>query len=577
MPLLPSTGVRLQKFLASAGIASRRQAELLISGSRISVNGAVITELGTRVDPVSDSVEVDGVRVRQQEPVYLIMNKPKGTVCTERDPDGRPRVIDLLPKGLPRAFSIGRLDWDTEGLLLFTNDGELAKALLDPQRHVPRIYRVKIQGPVDQHLLRRFNEGVRLPDGYRTKPSPIEVVSRTDTNAWYEVVLSEGKNRQIHRMVEACGHRVLKLVRLSYGPVQLGTLPLGRCRILTDGEVDALESAAGVRRERIAQAIVAAKREAEGRRKPAASAKAAVSKATPARKSPPGKAGAAGKAPMVRATAAKVAASRAAPSLAANSPWAKAAPASIRPKDGSGLPARPVPPKKSAGAAFIESLSYDDDDDDDDDDDYTDGTGRSHPDLDRDDRKPSHAKPGASKPSVSRPSASKPDVSRPSASKPGVSRPSASKPGTGGPTTRRSGDRAADTGDRSEAEPARKRSYGDRNRDPSDDTRPKPARTGPKSKSSKAPGFAPARNDEGPTERRIGARARYTEDKVKPAGRGKPAAGGAGRGKPAPVGREKPAPVGRGKPAPSGRSSRGSTPSPKSPGSRGGSKPRGKR
>ncbi len=252
MAMIGKGGVRLQKFLSSAGITSRRKAEELITAGRVVVNGQIVTELGTKVEPSRDVVELDGARIRPRTPVYVVMNKPKGTVCSEKDPEGRARVHDLLPKGLPRVFTVGRLDWDTEGLLLFTNDGDLAKALMDPVQHVPRVYRVKIQGEPDPHLIRRFNEGVRLPTGYRTRPAPIELVQRTDTNAWFEVVLSEGKNRQIHRMTEACGHRVLKLVRMSYGPVHLGSLPPGKCRLLTPDEVSALEAAVGISRGRFA-------------------------------------------------------------------------------------------------------------------------------------------------------------------------------------------------------------------------------------------------------------------------------------------------------------------------------------
>ncbi len=254
MAPIGNNGIRLQKFLSGAGLTSRRKGEEMIAAGRVTVNGQVVTELGTRVNPLKDNVAVDGARVRMGAPVYVLMHKPKGTVCSERDPEGRARVHDLLPKGLPRVFTVGRLDWDTEGLLLFTNDGDLAKALMDPVQHVPRVYRVKIQGQPDPHLVRRFNEGVRLPSGYRTRSAPIELVQRTDTNAWYEVVLSEGKNRQIHRMVEACGRRVLKLVRVAYGTVRIGTLPPGKCRMLTPEEVAGLEEAVGLQRGRFAGA-----------------------------------------------------------------------------------------------------------------------------------------------------------------------------------------------------------------------------------------------------------------------------------------------------------------------------------
>lgn len=247
---MASAEVRLQKYLSAAGIASRRQAETLIVAGRVTVNGVPATELGTKVDPKRDKVDVDGVQIRVKAFVYLLMNKPRGSVCSERDPEGRPRVHDLLPKGLPRLFTVGRLDWDTEGLLLFTNDGDLAKALTDPQKAVPRVYQVKIQGDADPNIVRRFIEGVRLETGFRTASAPTELIKRTDTNAWYEVVLAEGKNRQIRKMVEACGRRVLKLRRVAYGPVHLGTLPVEKCRPLTEEEIYGLHSAVGLRSAR---------------------------------------------------------------------------------------------------------------------------------------------------------------------------------------------------------------------------------------------------------------------------------------------------------------------------------------
>jgi len=236
--------VRLQKFLSAAGVASRRKSETLIVNGRISVNGKTVTELGTKVHPRNDVICVDGQRVKApNHPIYLLMHKPIATVCTEDDPQRRDTVHDLLPPGMPRLFSVGRLDYKTEGALLFTTNGNLADALTRPSSGVPKIYEVKIQGVVDEHLLRRFNEGIRLDDGHRTKPAPIEVIKRTKTNAWYEVVLTEGKNRQIHRMAEACGKQVLKLKRTAFGPVRLGHLKPGECRELTGHEVAQLKAA----------------------------------------------------------------------------------------------------------------------------------------------------------------------------------------------------------------------------------------------------------------------------------------------------------------------------------------------
>jgi 23S rRNA pseudouridine2605 synthase len=259
--------MRLQRFLSAAGVASRRKAENWIVEGRVTVNGEVVTELGTKVTPRQDHVEVDGEHIRMPDaPLYYLMNKPPGTVCTESDPEGRPRVHELLPPGLPRLFTVGRLDWDTEGVLLFTNDGELAKSLTDPRIAVPRIYEVKIQGAPDMHLVRRFNEGVRLEDGRMTRPSPTEIIRRTKTNFWISMVLTEGKNRQIHRMTQACGRRVLKLHRVNYGGINLIGLRTGQCRPLYEHEVNQLVEAAGLKRARRATARVQKMRAAEQRR-----------------------------------------------------------------------------------------------------------------------------------------------------------------------------------------------------------------------------------------------------------------------------------------------------------------------
>ena len=259
--------MRLQRFLSAAGIASRRKAEIWIVDGRVTLNGQTVTELGTKVDPERDRVEVDGEHIQMPEaPLYYLLHKPPGPVCTESDPEGRPRVHELLPQGLPRLFTVGRLDWDTEGILLFTNDGELAKALTDPKIAVPRIYEVKIQGPPDLHLVRRFNEGVRLDDGRMTRPAPTDIIRRTKTNFWISMVLTEGKNRQIHRMTQACGRRVLKLHRVNYGGIVLTGLRLGQCRPLRQQEVDLLVDAAGLKRARRASARVQKMRAAEDRK-----------------------------------------------------------------------------------------------------------------------------------------------------------------------------------------------------------------------------------------------------------------------------------------------------------------------
>jgi 23S rRNA pseudouridine2605 synthase len=241
--------IRLQKFLSHAGIASRRSAEKLMAAGRVKVNGKVVTELGTRVDPDTDNVQVDEQQVQGDlEPLYFVMNKPPKTVCTEHDPQGRKKVVDLLPPKLPRVFTVGRLDYHTEGLLVFTNDGELAQALMHPENAIARIYHVKLQGGADPRIPERFAKGVRLEDGTKTRPTPTELLRTTRTNCWYEMILTEGKNRQIHRMCETLRRNVLKLKRVRYGPILLGDLPVGQTRSLKAGEVNALFRDAGLKR-----------------------------------------------------------------------------------------------------------------------------------------------------------------------------------------------------------------------------------------------------------------------------------------------------------------------------------------
>lgn len=242
----PPRGERLQKVLAAAGIGSRRACEALIAAGRVTVNGQVVTRLGERVDPDRDEVRVDGrlVPLGKRPPlVYLMMNKPKGYLTTLMDPRGEPTVADLLPGGLPRVFPVGRLDRDSQGLLLFTNDGALAARLLHPRYEVPKRYRVKVQGVPSREALRRLRRGLLLEDG-KTAPAEVTLLSRGPGWAWLEMVLREGRKRQIRRMMAAVGHPVLELIRIGLGPLRLGSLPPGQVRHLTPEEVQALREAA---------------------------------------------------------------------------------------------------------------------------------------------------------------------------------------------------------------------------------------------------------------------------------------------------------------------------------------------
>jgi len=233
-------GIRLQKVLAAAGIASRREAERLIQSGRVEVNDRVVTALGTRVDPRNDRIRVDGSAVgRAEHAVTLLLHKPKGVLCTVSDPRGRPTVLDLVRGVRERLFPVGRLDWNSEGLLLLTNDGELAQRLTHPSNHVAKTYRVKVKGIVERQVLEQVRHGLFL-DGRRTLPAPVKRVS-SQANTWLEILLFEGRKNQIRRVFERLGHPVLKLRRTAIGPLNDRDLKPGEWRPLTSSEVKALK------------------------------------------------------------------------------------------------------------------------------------------------------------------------------------------------------------------------------------------------------------------------------------------------------------------------------------------------
>ena len=232
--------VRLQKLIAGTGLASRRKAEELITSGRVTINGSVVKELGTKVDPDRDHVKVDGKHLRAAQPyVYLILNKPKNVMSTLDDPEGRPTVKDLLHGVTVRVFPVGRLDFDSEGLMLLTNHGDLAQALLHPRYHVPKTYLIKVKGVLDDAKIEALERGVKLEDGF-TAPAKVNKVSRAESNSWLEVTIHEGRKHQVKRMVEAVGHSVIKLVRIRMGPLLLGDLAPREYRFLTDREANRL-------------------------------------------------------------------------------------------------------------------------------------------------------------------------------------------------------------------------------------------------------------------------------------------------------------------------------------------------
>jgi 23S rRNA pseudouridine2605 synthase len=236
---------RLQKIIAAAGIASRRKAEELITAGLVSLNGQIVTELGTKADPERDHIRVNGKLLHGSERhVYLLMNKPKGYVTTVRDPERRSTVMDLLHGVGARVYPVGRLDYASEGLLLLTNDGDFANSLMKAASHVSKTYMVKVAGVPDAEKLNKLREGISIATDrgrrVRTAPAKIRVI-RDSANPWYEVTLTEGRNRQIRRMFEEIGHHVEKIKRVRYGPLELDVHP-GKFRKLTPQEVDKLRA-----------------------------------------------------------------------------------------------------------------------------------------------------------------------------------------------------------------------------------------------------------------------------------------------------------------------------------------------
>jgi 23S rRNA pseudouridine2605 synthase len=277
----PKMMERLQKIMAGRGIASRRKAEEMIAAGRVTLNGIVVTEQGTKADPERDEICVDGQRLRKaQRLVYFLLNKPKGYVTTVSDPAGRPTVMDLLPRSVGRVYPVGRLDYASEGLLLMTNDGALAQKLMKAGSHVPKRYWVKVSGKPGEKAIAKLRRGITivLEDGRRVKTSPAKIrlvedgakesglsaslgtnewpleargkqgASGERANPWYEVTLIEGRNRQIRRMFGRVGHHVEKIKRVQLGPLVLD-VEAGKFRELTEREVMELKKVAGGGRE----------------------------------------------------------------------------------------------------------------------------------------------------------------------------------------------------------------------------------------------------------------------------------------------------------------------------------------
>ena len=234
--------MRLQKYLASCGVASRRNAEKLIADGHISVNGNTVTEMGFQVDELSDIVLVDGVQVRpEEEKHYIAYNKPVGEVTTAYDPEGRQTVLDRFRNYPVRLFPVGRLDYDSEGLLLLTNDGDLMNRLLHPSFEIPKSYLARISNHVSDEEIRSLRKGVMI-DGRLTSPAEVRLIRHDTFSTELLITIHEGRNRQIRKMVSSIGHQVVRLKRVRFGPVFIDDLPSGMWRKLTEDEIAKLKA-----------------------------------------------------------------------------------------------------------------------------------------------------------------------------------------------------------------------------------------------------------------------------------------------------------------------------------------------
>lgn len=231
---------RLQKLIAQAGIASRRAAEQLIAAGEVSINGEIVTTPGAKADPEIDHIKVGGKlinpKIGKREKTYILLNKPKGYLSSAADPEGRKLVVDLVPQKFGKLHPVGRLDYNTEGLIILTNDGDFTN-LVASSKSVEKVYEVKVKGLPNDNAINKLRRGVRLDDGFKTAPATIEELNHTENNGWYRVTLTEGHNQQIRKMFDSVGHSVVKLKRIAIGHIKDDRIPVGAYRELDADEI----------------------------------------------------------------------------------------------------------------------------------------------------------------------------------------------------------------------------------------------------------------------------------------------------------------------------------------------------
>lgn len=270
-PAKPTGPQRLQRLLAAAGYGSRRQCEELIQDLRVEVDGEIVSKLGTTADPQKQRVRVDGVDLRPQKKVYYAVNKPTGVVTTNSDPKGRPRVIDLVPR-TERVFPVGRLDLSSEGLILLTNDGDLAQKIAHPKHGVRKVYRVTVAGKVESESMKKMRQGVYIAEGL-VKVEGARIIKARPRATEMEIMLREGKNREIRRILARMGHKVQTLRRIAIGTLRLGDMPSGAYRKISREEIRKLENAAESSRQEVASQPRPPKPVGAKKRKPASATK----------------------------------------------------------------------------------------------------------------------------------------------------------------------------------------------------------------------------------------------------------------------------------------------------------------